>query len=471
MKHMIGISLGSQNTVVGVLKQGNVDIILSETSSRCVPTLSSFSDRQRYYGDAAFSTIKTNFARTISYPNRYLGLQADWPFVKEENKYAVAQPSVDSNNKIGFELTYKGEKEFVYPEAAVGLFFNKLKNNWINAGYDTKEVVITVPDYYTAHERKALIEAIQIADLNCLSLLNESSALTLAYGLFRRNQFEDTKPRYVAFVDMGQSSTSITFSSFTKNLSKVISVTTERFCGAREFDYVLMEHFSAIFNKKYGCNPMLSAKTRLRMVDIIAKARKILTGNREAAVNVDSLMEDEDLHAVLSREEFEQLIAPVLEKFRKILISSIEKAAEEAKISLADLHSVEMVGDAIRTPILQTIVKDIFGLELSKTLFPDECLARGATLFAAMTSPFFVLKDFTLEHYNPYSINLEYPFLKDGAVQIRNHKIISKTENLPNRKSIKFSEKQIPKNDLLTLKFSYLKEEIPFLSNILLSKF
>jgi hypothetical protein len=88
-----------------------------------------------------------------------------------------------------------------------------------------------------------------------------------------------------------------------------------------------------------------------------------------------------------------------------------------------------------------------------------------------MTSPFFVLKDFTLEHYNPYTINLEYPFLKDGAVQIRNHKIISKGENLPNRKSIKFSEKQIPKEEILKLKFSYLHEEIPYLSNVQLSKF
>ena len=381
MKHMIGISLGSQNTVIGVLKQGNVDIILSETSSRCVPTLSSFSDRQRYYGDAAFSTIKTNFARTISYPNRFLGLQPDWPFVKEEIKYAVAQPSVDNNNKIGFEVNYKGEQHFIYPEAAVGLFFDKLKNNWINAGYDTKEVVITVPDYYTAHERKALLDSLQIADLNCLSLVNESSAITLNYGLFRRSQFDDAKPRIVAFVDIGQSSTTITFSSFIKNVSKVVSVTTERFCGAREFDYLLMEHFSSIFSKKYGCNPMLSAKTRLRMSDIISKARKILTGNKEAAVNVDSLMEDEDLHALLTRDEFEKLVTPIVEKFKSILKASIDKAASEAKINIGDIHSVEMVGDALRTPILQTAVKDVFGLELSKTLLPDECLARGATLF------------------------------------------------------------------------------------------
>jgi heat shock protein 4 len=329
MKQMIGISVGSQNTVVGVLKNANVDIILSETSSRCVPTISAFSERDRIFGDQALFTVKSNFNRTLVYPNRWLGMQPDWPFMQEEVKYATAQPTVDKNNKVGFEINYKNEQEIYYPEHCMGLFFDKLKQNWKKAGYDTKEVVVSVPDYFTAYERKAMLEALTIADLQCTSLVNESSAIALEYGLKRRSQFDEKTPKIVGFVDMGQSKTTISFGSFTKNNQKVISVTSERFCGGREFDYLLMQHFCEIFKKKYGCNPMNSPKCRIRLLEAIAKTRKILTANREASLNVESLMEDEDLNHNLTRDEFESIISPVLDKFRNLLKTAIDNALTE----------------------------------------------------------------------------------------------------------------------------------------------
>lgn len=330
MRHVIGISVGSQNTVVGVLKNASVDIILSETSNRCVPTLVAFNERDRSFGDAAFSTIKSNYLRTISYPNRYLGLRSDSPFLEEESKYATALPSVDSNGKVLFEIDYKGEKESVYPEAAMGIFFDKLKQNWQGAGYDTKDIVVSVPDYFTVAERKAMIEAINIADLNCTALINESSAVALAYGFFKRSQFEADKPRIVGFIDMGQSKTTISYVSFTKANQKVLSVTSERFCGAREFDLDLAKFFSDVFKKKYGTEPIKSNKIKLRMMDAICKIRKILTVNKEATISIESLMDDEDLSHLLTREEFEKIVAPTIENFRKVLKKSIQNLQHDA---------------------------------------------------------------------------------------------------------------------------------------------
>jgi molecular chaperone DnaK (HSP70) len=476
MKQLIGISVGSLNSTIGVLKNNNVDIILSESSNRGIPTVASYSDRDRLYGDGANATIKGNYKRSIAYPNRYVGMLGDSPYIAEEAKYASCQPSVDNNNKVGFEIEYKGEKEFYYPESIMGLYFDKLKQNWRNAGYDTKDVVVTVPDYYSAHERKAMIEALTIADLNCTSLINESSSIALTYGMFRRGQFDDTKPRIVGFVDIGHSSGSVFFASFTKNHQKVISVTSERFCGSREFDYLIMEQMSNLFKQKYGTNPMTNPKCRMRMIDAIMKTRKILTSNKEANLSVECLIDDDDLNYNLTRDEFEKIIEPVLTKIRNLFTNALNNAIAEGKFQLADLHSVEMVGDAVRTPIIQHIVKEVFGLELSKTLMPDEALARGATLYAAMNSPYFSMKDFNFEHYNPYSIILEYPFssklfliLEDGQVEIRHHKIISKGEIMPNKKSIKFTEKQIPKRDVIELKFYYSQPEIPHLTKHLLS--
>lgn len=410
-RHVIGISVGSQNTVVGVLKGSVVDIILSETSSRCVPTLTAFNDRERSFGDAAFSTIKSNYLRTISYPNRYLGLKGDSPSLEEEKKFATALPSVDSNGKVNFEINYKGEKEIVYPETAMGIYFNKLKQNWIKAGYDTRDIVVSVPDYYTVAERKAMIDAINIADLNCTALINESSSVALAYGWFKRTQFEADKARIVGFVDMGQSKTTISYVSFTKTTQKVISVTTERNCGAREFDLNLAKYFSDVFQKKYGLEPIKSVKIRLRMMDAISKTRKILTVNKEATISIESLMDDEDLYHSLTRDEFEKIIAPTIENFKNVVKNSLINLEKDAKMSVKDLHSIEMVGDAVRTPCIQSAIKDTFGMDLGKSLMPDECMARGSTLFAAMNSPYFTFKDFNIEHFNYYSVFIEYPFL------------------------------------------------------------
>ena len=146
--------------------------------------------------------------------------------------------------------------------------------------------------------------------------------------MFRRNQFDEKTAKIVGFVDMGQSKTSIFFTSFTRNNHKVISVTTDRFCGARDIDYILMEHFGGKFKQKYGCDPLKSTKCKLRLLDTIAKCRKILTGNRETSLNIDSLMEDEDMNYNITREEFESLAAPVINKFKQLIVTALADASK-----------------------------------------------------------------------------------------------------------------------------------------------
>ena len=324
---MIGISLGALNTCIGVIKNNNVDIILSETSSRCLPTLVAFSERERLYADAANFVIKSNYQNTINYPSRYLGLNYDNPLLKEELKFALTPILSNEFDEIIFEVEYKKEKDKYTPEAIMGIYFDKLKQNWLRHGYNTKDVVVSVPDYYTARERNSMLESIKIADLNCTSLINESSAISLNYGLFRLNQFDENTPRIVGFVDMGQCKTTVFFTSFTKKINKVISVTSERFCGARDIDYLLMEFYANKFRDKYGCDPMKNTKCKLRLLDAASKCRKILTGNRETSLNVESLMEDIDLHYNVTRDEFEKISAPVIQKFKAILNRALADAS------------------------------------------------------------------------------------------------------------------------------------------------
>jgi len=458
---MLGIAAGSHNTVIGVKKGPAVDIILSLTSKRATPAVVVFAQKERYAGEQAQELQKSNIKSAILYPARFLGFQPDWEGFENEEKFALCKPKIDSlTNRTVFELEYKGKPYTVYPEWAYGLYLNKLKKLFADVR-DNKEIVISVPDYFTVNERQAMIDAVKIADLRLIQLVNESSANALNYGLFRKAQLDDKTPRIVAFIDVGHSKTSVFYGSFTKNNNKVLSVTNERNLGARNFDYTLVEHYAGIFSKKYGCNPMKNTKCIIRMMDVVSKCRKILTGNNETAVSIESWMEDEDLHANLKREEFEQIVFPYVQQIKEVLLKSLE----DAKLKPQDIHSVEMVGDAVRIPCIQQVIREVYDKETSKTLAPDESIARGGTIFAALTNPSFRIENYHFEHHNNHTILLEYPFMKDGQVQIRTHKILGKGEHFPTKKSIKFNEKQVPPESIINLKLLYVKEELPHMKN------
>lgn len=463
---MLGIAAGSHNTVIGVKKGPAVDIILSITSKRASPAIVVFTNKQRFYGDQAHELQKSFINTAISYPARLLGFQPDWDGFDEEAKYSLCKPKIDSlTNRTVYEIEYKGKQYTIYPEWAYGLYLNKIKNLFADVR-DNKEVTISVPDYFTVNERQAMMDALKVADLKLIQLVNESSANALNYGLFRKKQFDD-KPRIVAFVDVGHSKTSIFYGSFTTNNNKVISVTNDRHLGSRDMDYHVVEYYADIFKKKYGCNPMKNGKCILRMVDVVSKARKMLTGNKETSISIESWMEDEDLFANLKREEFEKIIEPTTDRLRNLLIKSLF----DAKLKIEEIHSVEMVGDAVRIPIVQQVISEVFNKEVSKTLAPDESIARGSTIFAALTNPSFRIENYHFEHYNNFTIMLEYPFLKDGQVQIRTHKILNKGEHFPTKKSIKFTEKQVPNEKMLNLKLLYVYDELPHMKNHVINSY
>ena len=472
-KDIIGINIGSKNTVIGTYKNGVFGIVLSETSARILPTVVSYNDRERNFGELSMHTNRSNFKRTVIYPNRWLGIQKDWPLRKEEAKHAYVKPVEDKTGRLGFNIDYKGKKEIYTPESLMGLFFSKLQNIWLRDNINTKDVVVSVPDYYTAHERKAMLEAIEIGGLKCTALLNESSAITFAYAFQKMKDFDDTKPRTVAFVDLGHSTCTIFFSTFTKKEVKVISVSSERFCGAREFDYLIANKLSEDFEKKYGCNPMEAPKCKIRLIDTITKVRKSLTVNKEITISVDSLMEGEDLVYNLSRDEFEKIIEPVVKKFENLCKVAIERFEKETKIKISKVHSIEMVGDTVRTPIILETIKKVMGKEVSKTLVPDECIARGCALYAMMNSPYFTLQNFGFNHYNPYAIEMEYPFIKDKKEIIKKLTIMKSGDiDLPSSKTITFTNIQLPDKELIPIKFYYLDNpDINWLPNKLLASY
>jgi len=227
------------------------------------------------------------------------------------------------NNKIGFEVKIRGETHIFQAEQIMAYYLKKVKTYFEKAGMPSKEIVISVPSYATNSERQAYLDAAEIAGIQCVRLINESTACALTYGFFRKNDLDEKKPRTVAFVDFGHSKLSVTFASFTKGKMKVLGTHSNRNLGARQIDLQLLELLGGEFFKKYGCDPRENIRCRLRLLDSIEKVRKLLTANKEADVYCECLMEDEDLRRAIKRDDLEELVAPFIASFRKCLEESI----------------------------------------------------------------------------------------------------------------------------------------------------
>ena len=437
---IIGINIGSKNTVVGAYIKGSFKIILSESSSRSIPTVISFGDKDRNYGDIAFNSNRSNFKSTIIYPNRWLGINYNNSLKEEETKYANLSPVKNEfDNSLGFKINIKNQKVFYTPEVIMGSFLNKLKNIWLKENIYTDNIVISVPDYYTAYERQAMLDSINISGLNCFSLLNESSAIAIHYAFQKLKELDS---RIVCFIDFGHSHLTISYAQFTKKEIKILLVNSERFCGARDLDYLIAEKISYEFQKQNGEDLLDSPKAKISLMNAINKERKKLTVNTEGNISIDEIIKGKDLTFDLSRKNMEKIILPILTKFENLCKSSL-KQLEKMGIYTKNIHSVEMVGDTLRTPCFLNIIKNVYQKDLSKTLIPDECIARGCALYAMMNLPNYQIQKFFIKHYNPYYIFLNHNLSETILFQ--------EGENFPMRKDFTVKNTQ---NDI-RLKFLY----------------
>lgn len=213
-------------------------------------------------------------------------------------------------------------------EQVMAFYLRRLKKFYEKSDIDSKDIVVTIPSYCSNVERQALLDAAEIAGLRCLRVINESTALALQYGFFRKNELDAKEARCVAFVDLGHSKTTITLASFVQGKTKIIYHKSDRNLGAREFDWELMQVVGGEFAKKFGADPRKNLRCRLRMLEGIEKARKIISSTSDASINIDYLLEEEDLSYTLKREEFEKLIDPYLRRFDKLLKDTISESGK-----------------------------------------------------------------------------------------------------------------------------------------------
>jgi len=329
--------------------------------------------------------------------------------IKIEKKFITNKVVLDEGtNKISFPIEHMGESHIFSIEQIIALFLVKLKEFYDTANISvTDGIVFTIPSYASNVERQSLYDAIEIAGLKCPRIINESTSIALNYGFFKRKDFTKEKAKTVVFVDFGHCKTTITVAQFWPEKVKIVCHHSDRNLGGRDFDYVIMEKLGGEFEKKFGCDPREQPRCVLRMMEGIEKARKILSADKEAGINVDFLLEEEDLVRSLKRDEFEEMVAPCIKRFETLLTETIALSG----LTSEDIDSIELVGDATRTPCIQETIKAVFGKEeCSRTLNALDTVCRGACLQAAILSPTYNVAAFNVEDYNSLPISITYTF-------------------------------------------------------------
>lgn len=176
-----------------------------------------------------------------------------------------------------------------------------------------------------------MLDACEIAGLRCTRILNESTAIALQYGFFRKKDLDAKTAKNVVFIDVGHSKTTITIASFLQGKTKIICHKSDRNMGARDWDWEIMQKIGGQFAEKYNCDPRTNVRCRLRMLTAIEKARKIISSTPDSNINIDYLMEEEDLNHVLKRDEFEALIDPYMRRYTELLSSAIAESGLTAE--------------------------------------------------------------------------------------------------------------------------------------------
>jgi len=273
-----------------------------------------------------------------------LGRKFNEPEVQEFAKQAPYRLVELPNKQIGFEVMYANEKKVFSDVAITAMLLNNLKGiAERGTGKPCKDVVISVPGFWTEHQRQAMLDAAVIANLNPLRLLNDHTASALQYGIYKK-ELSDTEPIRVMFVDIGESNTTVSIVEFLKGKLKVLAVAFDRTLGGRCFDQVLVDHFAKEFQEKYKIDIKRNQRALIRLQVVCEKLKKVLNTVPEAPINIDSIMNDVDVRGMMKRADYEAMVQPLLER----LLVTVKQALSDFGQEPDKLFAVEITGGATR---------------------------------------------------------------------------------------------------------------------------
>ncbi|CAN8063416.1 unnamed protein product [Agarophyton chilense] len=459
-----GIDFGARNAVVAIARRGGIDICCNEVSNRATPTTVSFLGNERHIGESGATIAAQNAKNTVSYLQRLLGVPFASAFAAEEAKRltckAMADPSagctaatVSYSALDGPEVT---QHMFTFEALTAMLLTNLMATASDEYKAPVKDLVISVPSYYTEGQRRAVLNAAAIADYNVLRVVNEHAAIALSYGIFRTKQLPEKDPIKVAFVDVGEAATTVCVAAFTNSRCDIISVATDPNLGGRNLDDILVNKFAAEFKTKHSIDVLSKPKPAARLRKDCEKMKKVLSTNAHAPLNIECIMNDVDVSSSMKRDDFEALAEPLVAQLRAVC----QKALKGANLKSGEkLFAVEIVGGSTRVPSFKAAIADVFtpvGAKLSTTLNADECIARGCALMSAMLSPAFRVRDYDVRDIATDALDAEKLFTDETPAE--KITLVPEGNSLPCLKAMTFKSP-----GPLTVKIRYSRPEtLPF---------
>ncbi len=386
---IIGIDLGTTNSVVAVMEGGEVKVIANQEGNRITPSVVAFTDKgDRLVGDPAKRQAVTNPRRTVYSIKRFMGRRVSE--VKGEEKlvpYKVLGGPEDTA-KVDID-----GKSYTPPEISA-MILRKLKESAENyLGHTVRKAVITVPAYFNDAQRQSTIEAAQIAGFDTeweiedpvtgnksrqrMRIINEPTAASLAYGMDRKANEK------IAVFDLGGGTFDISILDVGDGIFKVESTNGDTHLGGDDFDQVVIDHIAEEFKKENGIDLRKDQMALQRLKEAAERAKKDLSQQTTTDINLPFITADatgpKHLQMALTRAKFEQLVDPLIEKCR----GPVVRALADAKMKPSEIDEVVMVGGMTRMPKIQWLVKDIFGKEGHRGVNPDEVVAIGAAIQGA----------------------------------------------------------------------------------------
>lgn len=436
---VVGIDVGFQNCYIAVARSGGIETIANDYSDRCTPACVSLASKNRIIGNAAKSQIITNFKNTVHGFKKFHGRAFDDPFVQgEKPKLPYGLHKLASGN-TGIKVRYLDEDKVFTIEQITGMLLTKLKETSESAlKKPVVDCVISVPSFFTDVERRSVMDASQIAGLNCLRLINDTTAVALAYGIYKQDlPTPEEKPRNVVFVDIGHSSYQVSVTSFNKGKLKVLATAFDSHLGGRNFDEVLVDYFCEDFKARYKLNVRENPRALLRLYQECEKLKKLMSANSsDLPLNIECFMNDIDVSGKMNRGHFEEMCTQYLMRIE----APLKVVIEQSKLSRDDIYAVEIVGGATRTPAIKERISKFFGKDVSTTLNADEAVARGCALQCAILSPAFKVREFSITDVVPYPITLRWKSpTEDGVGECE---VYSKNHAAPFSKVITFHKKE-----------------------------
>ncbi|KAG2178397.1 hypothetical protein INT44_001549 [Umbelopsis vinacea] len=373
----IGAYLGTTYSCVGVWESERVEIIANEQGNRTTPSYVAFSDNERLVGDAAKNQAAMNPKNTVFDAKRLIGRRFDDPEVKADMKnwpFTVADK--DSNPFI--QVEFEGETKTYSPQEISSMVLIKMKEiAEAKLGKTVKKAVITVPAYFNDSQRQATKDAGTISGMEVLRIINEPTAAAIAYGL----DASDKQEKNVLIFDLGGGTFDVSLLTISGGVFAVKATAGDTHLGGEDFDNTLVNHFVQEFKRKQKKDITGDARALRRLRTASERAKRTLSSLTQTTVEVDSLFEGVDFQANITRAKFEEINSTHFNG----TIDPVARVLKDSKIDKKDVHEVVLVGGSTRIPKIQSLLQDFFdGKELNKSINPDEAVAYGAAVQAAV---------------------------------------------------------------------------------------